>query len=166
MTAVSLHRTDPARRMRRFYLLDVQPDLFGEWSFIREWGRAGQPGQVWAVPFPTEAEATRGGAYAFRGGNGSRTGGGSMRSWMACSSRTRGACAAGMSGLPASRIGYRTMRHSALSGCGSPPRPPGPVAAALFVRALPDQIDSLPPCFRPRCRVGVRGDIPCGGSLR
>jgi predicted DNA-binding WGR domain protein len=104
MTAVSLHRTDPARRMRRFYLLDVQPDLFGEWSFIREWGRAGQPGQVWAVPFPTEAEATRGGAYAFRGGNGSRTGGGSMRSWMACSSRTRGACAAGMSGLPASYL--------------------------------------------------------------
>jgi predicted DNA-binding WGR domain protein len=50
MTAVTLHRTDPARRMRRFYLLDVQPDLFGEWSFIREWGRAGQPGQVWAVP--------------------------------------------------------------------------------------------------------------------
>jgi len=44
MTAVSLHRTDPARRMRRFYLLDVQPDLFGEWSFIREWGGAGQPG--------------------------------------------------------------------------------------------------------------------------
>jgi predicted DNA-binding WGR domain protein len=55
MTALTLHRIDPPR-MRRFYLLDVQPDLFGEWSFIREWGRAGQPGQVWAVPFSTEAE--------------------------------------------------------------------------------------------------------------
>lgn len=43
--------------MRRFYLLDVQPNLFGEWSFIREWGRTGQPGQVWAVPFSIEAEA-------------------------------------------------------------------------------------------------------------
>jgi len=34
MTALTLHRTDPARRMRRFYLLDVQPDLFAQWSFI------------------------------------------------------------------------------------------------------------------------------------
>ena len=57
MTAVSLHRTDPARRMRRFYLLDVQPDLFGEWSFIREWGRIGQAGQTRTVLFPTPAEA-------------------------------------------------------------------------------------------------------------
>jgi predicted DNA-binding WGR domain protein len=29
MNAVHLHRTDPARNMRRFYRLDVQPDLFG-----------------------------------------------------------------------------------------------------------------------------------------
>jgi predicted DNA-binding WGR domain protein len=57
MSAVTLHRTDPARRMRRFYAMDVQPDLFGWWSFIREWGRAGQPGQVRALPFPTEREA-------------------------------------------------------------------------------------------------------------
>jgi predicted DNA-binding WGR domain protein len=57
MTAVTLHRADPARNMRRFYLLDVQPDLFGQWCFIREWGRIGQPGQVRGVPFPTEDEA-------------------------------------------------------------------------------------------------------------
>ena len=43
--------------MRRFYLLDVQPDLFGQWSFIRKWGRVGQPGQARGVPFPTEREA-------------------------------------------------------------------------------------------------------------
>ncbi len=43
--------------MRRFYLLDVQPDLFGQWCFIREWGRMGQGGQVRAIPFPTEGEA-------------------------------------------------------------------------------------------------------------
>jgi predicted DNA-binding WGR domain protein len=54
MTAVTLHRTDPARRMRRYYLMDVQPDLFG---VVREWGRIGQPGQVWIVPCPTEREA-------------------------------------------------------------------------------------------------------------
>jgi len=57
MTAVILHRNDPARNMRRFYLLDVQPDLFAQWCLIREWGRTGQGGQVRAVPFPTESEA-------------------------------------------------------------------------------------------------------------
>ncbi|MGA9546899.1 MAG: WGR domain-containing protein [Rhodomicrobium sp.] len=24
-----------------FYVLDVQPNLFGEWSLVREWGRIG-----------------------------------------------------------------------------------------------------------------------------
>jgi predicted DNA-binding WGR domain protein len=57
MTRFILHRTDPARNMRRFYLLDVQPDLFGHWCLIREWGRIGQPGQVRGVSFPTEHEA-------------------------------------------------------------------------------------------------------------
>lgn len=57
MTALTLYRTDPSRRMRRFYRLDVQPDLFGRWSFIREWGRIGQPGEVLIRPYPTEREA-------------------------------------------------------------------------------------------------------------
>ena len=34
----------------RFYRLDVQSDLFGTRSFIREWGRTGQPGQTRALP--------------------------------------------------------------------------------------------------------------------
>jgi predicted DNA-binding WGR domain protein len=46
MTTLHLRRTDPARNMRRFYLLDVQPDLFGQWRFIREWGRIGSAGQM------------------------------------------------------------------------------------------------------------------------
>jgi predicted DNA-binding WGR domain protein len=29
MTAVELRRIDPAQNMRRFYRLDIQPDLFG-----------------------------------------------------------------------------------------------------------------------------------------
>jgi predicted DNA-binding WGR domain protein len=45
MTAFILQRTDPARNIHWFYLLDVQPDLFGQWSFIREWGRIGQLGR-------------------------------------------------------------------------------------------------------------------------
>jgi predicted DNA-binding WGR domain protein len=57
MSAVVLRRIDPERDMFRFYRLDVQPDLFGGWTFIREWGRIGRPGTVKTVPCPTEAEA-------------------------------------------------------------------------------------------------------------
>ena len=52
MTAVTLTRTDHARRMARFYVLDVQPDLFGAWCFIREWGRIGRPGQLATSSIP------------------------------------------------------------------------------------------------------------------
>ena len=57
MNSATLYRIDPARNMRRFYRLDVQPDLFGNLSFIREWGRMGRPGQTRIVPFPTIGEA-------------------------------------------------------------------------------------------------------------
>lgn len=43
--------------MRRFYRVDVQPDLFGQWSLFREWGRIGQAGQVRAEAFRTWVEA-------------------------------------------------------------------------------------------------------------
>lgn len=46
MTAVTLYRTDQARNMARFYSFDVQPDLFGAWCLIREWGRIGRAGQI------------------------------------------------------------------------------------------------------------------------
>ena len=32
--------------MARYYMLSVQPNLFGGHSVIREWGRIGQGGQV------------------------------------------------------------------------------------------------------------------------
>jgi predicted DNA-binding WGR domain protein len=32
--------------MSRFYNLDVQQTLFGEWSFVQEWGRIGRAGTV------------------------------------------------------------------------------------------------------------------------
>lgn len=57
MSAVVLRRIDAAQNMARFYRLDVQPDLFGGWSFIREWGRIGRPGTVRALPCPSEAKA-------------------------------------------------------------------------------------------------------------
>jgi predicted DNA-binding WGR domain protein len=58
MTALTLTRSDPARNLHRYYRLDVQPDLFGAWCFIREWGRIGRAGQVRSVPFLTPAEAS------------------------------------------------------------------------------------------------------------
>lgn len=41
-----LRRVDSARNMARFYLLSVQPTLFGNVSLIRNWGRIGSRGQT------------------------------------------------------------------------------------------------------------------------
>jgi predicted DNA-binding WGR domain protein len=40
-----LQKRDPARNQLRYYLLDVQPNLFGTWSLVRTWGRIGYPGR-------------------------------------------------------------------------------------------------------------------------
>ncbi len=55
--SVILYRIDPARNMRRFYRLDIQPDLFGQQCLICEWGRIGRGGQMRSVPYPTDDEA-------------------------------------------------------------------------------------------------------------
>lgn len=57
MNAVILYRIDDARRMRRFYRMDVQPDLFGAWCLMREWGRIGSTGQTRSLPFLSLDEA-------------------------------------------------------------------------------------------------------------
>jgi predicted DNA-binding WGR domain protein len=57
MNAVILTRIEPARNMRRYYRLDVQPDLFGQWCCIREWGRIGAAGQTRIIPYSTPLEA-------------------------------------------------------------------------------------------------------------
>lgn len=41
-----LTRTDPARNMNRFYVVQVMPNLFGHWTIMREWGRRGSPGTL------------------------------------------------------------------------------------------------------------------------
>lgn len=41
-----LTRRDPVRNMARFYVLTLQPTLFGEVSLLRNWGRIGSKGQV------------------------------------------------------------------------------------------------------------------------
>ncbi len=57
MSAVHLARIDPARNMRRFYRLDVQPDLFGGFAVVKEWGRIGARGRMVGEWYMTEAEA-------------------------------------------------------------------------------------------------------------
>ena len=41
-----LSRTDPTRNIDRFYVVQVMPTLFGDWTVLREWGRRGYPGTV------------------------------------------------------------------------------------------------------------------------
>lgn len=43
---VCLCREDPARRMSRFYVLAIEPTLFGGYALIREYGRIGRGGRV------------------------------------------------------------------------------------------------------------------------
>jgi predicted DNA-binding WGR domain protein len=57
MTAVELRRIDAARNMRRFYRLDMQPDLFGGVLLVRQWGRIGARGRIVAERFESMALA-------------------------------------------------------------------------------------------------------------
>jgi len=40
-----LERTDPSRNMARFYVLAIEPTLFGDAALVREWGRLGSRGR-------------------------------------------------------------------------------------------------------------------------
>ena len=39
-----LERVDGARNMYRYYVLSIEPSLFGDTSFVRRWGRLGRAG--------------------------------------------------------------------------------------------------------------------------
>jgi len=54
MSGVHLRRVDPARNMRRFYQLDIEPDLFGGVMLMKEWGRIGARGRVMAERYDSE----------------------------------------------------------------------------------------------------------------
>lgn len=45
LSPLSLRRVEAERNMRRFYVLSLQPTLFGEVSLTRNWGRIGTRGQ-------------------------------------------------------------------------------------------------------------------------
>jgi predicted DNA-binding WGR domain protein len=57
MKALHLRRIDPSRNMRRFYRLDMQPDLFGGVLLMKEWGRIGARGRIMAERYDSEALA-------------------------------------------------------------------------------------------------------------
>ena len=40
-----LERRDPAQNMARFYVLSIEPTLFGDAALVREWGRLGTQGR-------------------------------------------------------------------------------------------------------------------------
>ncbi|MHC2635145.1 putative DNA-binding WGR domain protein [Bradyrhizobium liaoningense] len=54
---IHFRRIDTTRNMRRFYVLSIQPTLFGGVSLIRNWGRIGTTGQTMVQTFDASAEA-------------------------------------------------------------------------------------------------------------
>ncbi|ASM74686.1 MULTISPECIES: WGR domain-containing protein [Roseobacteraceae] len=52
-----LEKRQPAKNVARFYRMAVMPNLFGEWTLYREWGRIGQGGRVWMDWFADESQA-------------------------------------------------------------------------------------------------------------
>jgi predicted DNA-binding WGR domain protein len=52
-----LHRIDPEQRIRRFYSLMIERDLFGGVVLVRNWGRIGTNGQELVEAFASEIEA-------------------------------------------------------------------------------------------------------------
>lgn len=56
---VVLTRSDPARKLHRFYVVYIGPTLFGGWTLWREWGRIGSPGTVRTTSFDGYDEAQK-----------------------------------------------------------------------------------------------------------
>ncbi len=50
-------RIDATRNMARYYLLSIQPTLFGDVAVMRAWGRIGKRGGEKTEMFATEHEA-------------------------------------------------------------------------------------------------------------
>ncbi|QFT29418.1 WGR domain protein [Labrenzia sp. THAF82] len=57
MLQTYLEKLDPPNNAARFYRMAVLPNLFGEWTLYREWGRIGQGGQVRLDCYEHESQA-------------------------------------------------------------------------------------------------------------
>ena len=58
MTIV-LYRINQTQNMHRFYRLDVQRDLFGQWCLMRQWGRIGRAGRSSITVYGSPDEANQ-----------------------------------------------------------------------------------------------------------
>ena len=54
---ILLERVDPTQNMARYYVLSIEPTLFGDSALVREWGRIGSMGQRRTEFFPQPTEA-------------------------------------------------------------------------------------------------------------
>ena len=54
---IKLRRIDPIQKIRHFYLLTIQRDLFGGATLVREWGRIGSGGKVKTSHHADEGQA-------------------------------------------------------------------------------------------------------------
>ena len=57
--SLRLTRVDPEKNMARFYEIDVQPTLFGDYTVERHWGRIGAAGQSRTFWFDDEEAADK-----------------------------------------------------------------------------------------------------------
>ncbi len=55
--AIRLEKRDQSKNLARFYVLRIQPTLFGQWALQRCWGRIGTQGTQSSVWFETEDQA-------------------------------------------------------------------------------------------------------------
>ncbi len=55
--SIRMTRVDPERNMARWYEIDLQPTLFGEFTVARHWGRIGTAGQSKTFWFDDETTA-------------------------------------------------------------------------------------------------------------
>lgn len=54
---ILLERIDPTQNMARYYVLSIEPTLFGDSALVREWGRIGSSGQRRSELFPQPSDA-------------------------------------------------------------------------------------------------------------
>lgn len=54
---ILLERIDPSQNMARFYVLSIEPTLFGDSALVREWGRIGSSSQRRSELFSQQSEA-------------------------------------------------------------------------------------------------------------
>jgi predicted DNA-binding WGR domain protein len=64
---IFLTRRNPGRNIARFYVMRLEPDLFGEIVLVREWGRLGGARRALRRPFATAEAADKACAAVRRG---------------------------------------------------------------------------------------------------